>query len=50
VCRDSACIATATTRGSLAHALETPIPATLADELRAVTGMVATAEEATHGA
>jgi len=50
VCRDLACIATATSRGSLAHALESTLPATLADELRAVTDPVSTAEEATHGA
>jgi len=45
VCRDAACIATATGRGGLGHALETTLPANLADELRGVI-----AEEATHGA
>ena len=45
VCRDAACITTATTgRGGLAHALESNLPPTLADELRGVI-----AEEATHG-
>lgn len=45
VCRDAACIATATGRGGLSHALETHLPATLADDLRGVI-----AEEATNGA
>ncbi|HJP88827.1 MAG TPA: YlxR family protein [Candidatus Limnocylindrales bacterium] len=45
VCRDEACITTAMGRGGLAHALETNLPATLADQLRGVI-----AEEATHGA
>jgi predicted RNA-binding protein YlxR (DUF448 family) len=50
VCRDTTCITAATGRGALAHALETTLPANLADELRAVTGSVATAEEASNGA
>ena len=33
VCRDGACITTAIARGSLSKALETPVPATLLDEL-----------------
>ena len=45
VCRDAACITTAMGRGGLAHALETNLPATLADQLHGVI-----AEEATHGA
>jgi hypothetical protein len=35
VCRDRACITIAIDRGSLARALETPVPAGLADELAA---------------
>jgi predicted RNA-binding protein YlxR (DUF448 family) len=33
VCRDQTCITTAIERGALSRALETPIPAGLADEL-----------------
>ena len=44
VCRDEACITTATGRGGLAHALGTNLPAMLAGDLRGVI-----AEEATHG-
>jgi predicted RNA-binding protein YlxR (DUF448 family) len=36
VCRDEACINTATGRGGLAHALQAALPATLADDLREV--------------
>ena len=36
VCRDEACIATAFERGALQHALSTPVPAVLADELRRI--------------
>jgi predicted RNA-binding protein YlxR (DUF448 family) len=35
VCRDRACITTAIERGVLSRALETPVPAGLADELAA---------------
>jgi predicted RNA-binding protein YlxR (DUF448 family) len=45
VCRDEACITTATGKGNLAHALEATLPQTLAGELRGVI-----AEEANHGA
>ena len=44
VCRDEACIATATGRGGLAHALAATLPTSLIDELRGVI-----AEEASHG-
>jgi hypothetical protein len=33
ICHDPECITTAIRRGSLARALETPVPATLLDEL-----------------
>jgi predicted RNA-binding protein YlxR (DUF448 family) len=33
VCRDAACIAGATTRGTLGRALEATVPADLADQL-----------------
>jgi uncharacterized protein len=33
VCRDTACITTAIHRGALARALETPVPASLLEEL-----------------
>jgi hypothetical protein len=36
VCRDEACIAGAFARGGLSHALSTPVPAVLADELRRI--------------
>jgi uncharacterized protein len=36
VCRDETCIAGAFTRGGLGHALRSPVPAILADELRRV--------------
>jgi predicted RNA-binding protein YlxR (DUF448 family) len=36
VCRDEACIAGAFGRGGLSHALSTPVPAVLADELRRI--------------
>ncbi len=36
VCRDEACIAGAFARGGLSHALSTPVPAILADELRRI--------------
>jgi len=39
VCRDAACIATATDRGTLARTLETPIPAALRAELEAAAGI-----------
>jgi predicted RNA-binding protein YlxR (DUF448 family) len=45
VCRDEACITTATGKGGLGHALEAALPPTLIDTLRGVI-----AEEATHGA
>jgi predicted RNA-binding protein YlxR (DUF448 family) len=37
VCRDGACIAGATGRGGLGRALETTLPADLADQLLAAT-------------
>jgi len=36
VCHDEACIAGAFARGGLSHALSTPVPAVLADELRRI--------------
>ena len=36
VCRDEACIGGAFARGALSHALSTPVPAVLADELRRI--------------
>ena len=36
VCREEACIAGAFDRGALSHALSTPVPAVLADELRRI--------------
>jgi len=36
VCRDETCIAGAFARGGLSHALSTPVPAVLADELRRI--------------
>ncbi len=36
VCRDESCIAGAFSRGALGHALQAPVPAILADELRRV--------------
>jgi predicted RNA-binding protein YlxR (DUF448 family) len=36
VCREETCIAGAFARGGLSHALSTPVPAVLADELRRI--------------
>jgi predicted RNA-binding protein YlxR (DUF448 family) len=36
VCRDETCIAGSFARGGLSHALSTPVPAVLADELRRI--------------
>jgi len=36
ICRDEACITSAFTRGALGHALSTPVPGVLADELRRI--------------
>jgi len=36
VCRDEVCIDGAFARGGLSHALSTPVPAVLADELRRI--------------
>ena len=36
VCRDEVCITGAFARGGLSHALATPVPAVLADELRRI--------------
>jgi hypothetical protein len=38
VCRDEACIAGAFAKGGLSHALSTPVPMVLADELRRIVG------------